>query len=259
EAHQAERRIAEPLAEGESLQAETDSAHAAIGESEAEVTRARAALPAGEVVVTQAAADLRATEAEMSAAEQAQGVEEARESHALKLLSQIEARKNRLKQENMGLVFPEPEKLAALEGERSSLQKKRARLDSAERLWQAIRVEAGWDDAVEAALGVRLNAAKLNDASALAALLRDAPPGNFAVFVERGAAGETPIASRLSPLATVVTSGRQAVTTYLRDALANVFILPDGEDGMELARVLPAAGLLVSKAGHLFSRQGVVF
>ena len=49
---------------------------------------------------------------EMSAAEQAQGVEETRESHALKLLSQLEARKNRLKQENMALVFPEPEKLA---------------------------------------------------------------------------------------------------------------------------------------------------
>ena len=49
----------------------------------------------------------------MNAAEQAQGVHEARESHALKLLSQIEARKNRLKQENMALVFPEPEKLAA--------------------------------------------------------------------------------------------------------------------------------------------------
>ncbi len=323
EAHEVERRIAEALAESDRLQREIDTAHSAIGEREAEVARARAALPAGEAAAMQAAADLRATEAEMSAAEQAQGVEEARESHSLKLLSQIEARKNRLKQENMGLVFPEPEKLAALEAERSSLQAKRTRvdneqreaearlpaleeqrhaiigrlhestrevagleaalqaleaqqarldtdaklkdwvqahgLDRAERLWQAIRVEAGWDDAVEAALGVRLNAAKLNDASALAALLRDAPPGNFAVFVERGAAGETPIACRLSPLATVVTSSRQAVNTYLRDALANVFILPDGEDGMELARVLPAAGLLVSKAGHLFSRQGVVF
>jgi chromosome segregation protein len=57
----------------------------------------------------------------------------------------------------------------------------------------------------------------------------------------------------------VVTSTRGGVSSYLLDALANVFILPEGEDGMALARVLPPGGMLVSKAGHLFSRQGVVF
>src|SRR6185503_8145012 len=109
----------------------------------------------------------------------------------------------------------------------------------AERLWQAIRVDAGWDDAVEAALGVRLNAAKLGDAAELPALLRDAPPGNFAVFIERVTAEDTAPSSRLVPLSSVVTSSRPAVTTYLRDALASVFILPEGEDGMALARLLP--------------------
>ncbi|HEY4997779.1 MAG TPA: hypothetical protein VII36_01490, partial [Usitatibacter sp.] len=271
----------------------------------------------------QAAADVRATESEMNAAQQAQSVEETRESHALKLLSQIEARKNRLKQENMALVFPEPEKLAGIASERASLAAKLAQLEGAqrdaearlpaleaerraateqlheatrevasleaalkaleaqqakldtdsklkewiqahglergERLWQAIHVEAGWDDAVEAALGVRLNAVKLGDDSALPELLRDAPPGNFAVFVERGAGEPASPASRLMALSSVVTSSRAGVVAYLRDALAMVFILPEGEDGMELARVLPPGGLLVSKAGHLFSRQGVVF
>jgi chromosome segregation protein len=241
----------------------------------------------------------------------------------LKLLSQIEARKNRLKQENMALVFPEPEKLQRIEGQRAQLTEKivqlegaqresEARLpsleaerraateklheatrqhasldaalkalqaqqdkldtdsklkdwvqahalDRAERLWQAIRVDAGWDDAVEAALGLRLNAVKLADDSSLPSLLRDAPPGNFAVFIERGAPDSAAVSSRLSPLASVVSSTRAGVTAYLRDALANVFILPEGEDGMELARVLPPGGLLVSKAGHLFARQGVVF
>jgi chromosome segregation protein len=250
-------------------------------------------------------------------------VHETRESHALKLLSQLETRKNRLKQENMALVFPEPAKLAALEERRGAvaarvaeldagqreaegrlpkleevrretgarlqeatrelagleaslkaLEAQQARLDTdsklkdwveshalarGERLWQAIHVEAGWDDAVEAALGVRLNAVKLADDSGLPPLLQDAPPGNFAVFVERGAPEAAAPASHLRPLASVVSSPRPGVMTYLRDALAQVFILPDGEDGMALARVLPAGGLLVSKSGHLFSRQGVVF
>src|SRR5580704_11934420 len=151
----------------------------------------------------------------------------------------------------MGLVFPEPEKLSRIEGERSrlagkigelevaqrdaearlpaleeqrraateklheatrqhasldaalkALQAQQEKLDTdsrlkdwvkahglerAERLWQAIRVDAGWDEAVEAALGVRLNAVKLADDSSLPSLLRDAPPGNFAVFIDRGA------------------------------------------------------------------------
>jgi chromosome segregation protein len=259
----------------------------------------------------------------MNAAEQAQGVHQTRESHALKLLSQIEARKNRLKQENMALVFPEPEKLAALESQRSALvarlseleerqralderlpqledrrraattslqeatrelasleaslkalEAQQARLDTdsklkdwvqrhglerAERLWQAIHVEAGWDDAVEAALGVRLNAVRLGDDSFLPELLGDAPPGNLALYLERGAPDAASAGSHLKPLSSVVSSQRAGVSAYLRDALAHVYLLPDGEDGIALARVLPPGGLLVSKAGHLFSRQGVVF
>ncbi|HEX3098676.1 MAG TPA: chromosome segregation protein SMC [Usitatibacter sp.] len=323
EASEVERRIAEAGTERERREAEIASAHSAIGEREADLARAREALPAAEGAATRAGADVRAAESEMNAAEQAQGVEETRESHALRLLSQIEARKNRLKQENMALVFPEPEKLQAIAGRRSetgeriarlegerneaearipaleerrsaattrlheatrelagleaalaALQAQQAKLDTneklkewiaahhldrAERLWQAIRVESGWDDAVEAALGVRLNAARLADESDAAALLRDAPPGNFAVFIERGVAESPAAPAHLKPLSSVVGSARAGVAAYLRDALAHVFILPEGEDGMALARVLPAGGLLVDRHGHLFGRQGVIF
>jgi len=323
EAQEVERRIAEAEGERTRWENEISAAHAAIAEREADVERARAALPTAEAAAREAAAHVRTAEAELNAAQQEQGVEEQRESHALKLLSQIEARKNRLKTENMGLAFAEPEQLAAIESKRSALaqrlgeaeraqraaeerlpqlederraittalqeatrelagleaeltalQAQQARLDTepkrkewveahalerGERLWQAIHVEAGWDDAVEAALGVRLNAVKLADSAELAPLLRDAPPRNFAVFVERAAADVPQASSNLKPLATVVSSARPGVAAYLRDALANVFILPEGEDGMALARVLPPGGLLVARSGHLFSRQGVVF
>ncbi|MGE0355339.1 MAG: chromosome segregation protein SMC [Burkholderiales bacterium] len=318
-----ERRIAEARDDGGRWEGEIESARAAIEAREADVEAAKARLPEAETAQREAAAAVRAAGAEMNAAEQTQGVEETREAHALKLLAQLESRKSRLRQENMALVFPEPEKLAALAAQRESLgatlaaleeaqraaeaklpaleqeqrgaqeslqertrelaqleaalvalQSQQAKLDNnsrlaewtkahaldrAERLWQAIRVEAGWDDAVEAALGVRLNAARLADEGGLAELLRDAPPGNFAVFVERGSAETGAPASHLAPLASVVSSARPGVAAYLKDALAGVFILPEGEDGLALARVLPPGGLLVAKAGHLFSRQGVVF
>ena len=318
-----QRRIAEANGEKSRCEGAIEEARAAIVAREDELAAAREALPAAEAAAQEAQSKVRATEGEMNAAEQAQGVHETRESHALKLLSQIEGRKNRLKQENMQLVFPEPEKLAGLEAQReelaarieelesrqheaegrvpeleeqrrqatqalqeatrelasleaslAALQTQQAKLDTdsklkdwigfhaldrGERLWQAIHVEAGWDDAVEAALGVRLNAVRLGDEGELPALLRDAPPGNFAVFVERGMADAAAPASNLQPLSSKVTGSRPGITSYLRDALAHVYILPDGENGLELARILPAGGLLVSRAGHLFSRQGVVF
>lgn len=318
-----QRRIDEAGHERSRNEAAIEAARATIERREAEVAAAREALPAAEEAAQKAAAEVRAAEADMNAAEQAQSVHQTREGHALKLLSQIEARKSRLRQENMGLVFPEPEKLAELESQRATLaarlaeievsqkaaeeriplleerrreataalqeatrelagleaslkalQAQQARLDTdsklkdwmaahglerAERLWQAIHVDAGWDDAVEAALGVRLNAVRLVDDSFLPELLRDAPPGNLALFLEKGAPEAATGASHLKPLVSVVSSQRGGVTAYLRDALAHVYLLPDGEDGPALARILPPGGLLVSKAGHLFSRQGVVF
>jgi chromosome segregation protein len=118
EASEVEGRIAAANAERDRCAAQVGEARSAIGQREAESILARESLPAAETKAQEAAAAVRAAEGEMSTAEQAQGVEETRESHALKLLSQIEARKNRLKQENMALVFPEPEKLAAVESER---------------------------------------------------------------------------------------------------------------------------------------------
>ncbi len=323
EAAEVERRIADANAERERWQGEIEAARAVIAEREAELAQARESLPAAEAAAQAAAAEVRTAEAEMNAAEQAQSVEETRESHALKILAQLEGRKNRLKQENMGLVFPEPEKLAALEAQREqlaaridelegahreaeeripaleeqrrdainrlqeatreaasleaslqALEAQQAKLDTdsklkdwmqahaldrGERLWQAIRVEAGWDDAVEAALGVRLNAVRLGSESELPALIQDAPPGSLAVFIERGAPEAAASGSHLEPLSSVVTSERSGVAAYLRDALANVFILPEGENGLELARVLPPGGLLVARSGHLFARHGVVF
>jgi hypothetical protein len=120
EALEVERRIAEADAEREPLGPRSTRPRASIASARrSSPRRARRCPRRGRA--QKAAAEVRATEGEMNAAEQEQGVHQARESHSLKLLSQIEARKNRLKQENMALVFPEPEKLAALEAQRAAM------------------------------------------------------------------------------------------------------------------------------------------
>ena len=89
--------------------------------------------------------------------------------------------------------------LARVEAALLALQNQQARLDNnnrlamwlskhqlenAPRLWQAIKIEQGWEDALEAALGVRLNAIKVTDRAALPRLVQDAPPGSVAVYVD---------------------------------------------------------------------------
>src|SRR6185436_9285604 len=133
EALEVERRIAEANTERDRCEASIGEAQAAITQREAGLEAAHAALPQAETAAQKAAADVRASEGEMNAAEQEQGLHQARESHSLKLLSQLEARKNRLKQENMGLVFPEPEKLAGVESQRQAAGARIAELEAMQR------------------------------------------------------------------------------------------------------------------------------
>src|SRR5207248_10524383 len=148
--------------------------------------------------------------------------------------AEAEARLPALEQERRGATSRLEEamrELATLEAALAALESQQARLDTneklkewitahglerAERLWQAIHVEPGWDDAIEAALGMRLNALKLSDESQLPALLRDAPPGSLALFIDRGAGEIALAASRLTPLASVVSAPRPGVGAYLR-------------------------------------------
>jgi chromosome segregation protein len=121
-----EQRAAQARSEGARWEAEIASAREAIAGHEQAAAGAREAIPVAEAAARASTEQVRAAASEMTAAEQAQSVEETRESHALKVLSQLEARRNRLKQENMGLVFPEPERLAGIASRRPALEARRA-------------------------------------------------------------------------------------------------------------------------------------
>ena len=61
----------------------------------------------------------------------------------------------------------------------------RHQLDGAPRLWQSIRIEQGWEDALEAVLRERINALalpRLEDAAGWS----DAPPAKLAVYAADG-------------------------------------------------------------------------
>ena len=58
------------------------------------------------------------------------------------------------------------------------------------RVWQRIKIEPGWELAVEAALRERVHSIEVGESSRLAAMLEDGPPGKLGLFV--GSAATAP-------------------------------------------------------------------
>ncbi len=293
-----------------------------VGEARARAEALRIEVPTFEEKVRDALNATRAAENTVREAESGQALEEARESNALKILSQLEQRKMRLTTENMALVVPDEGEIARVDAEREelaitlqsteekiieaernlvehdaarkrsveaignvtrelarieaallALQNQQAKMDNnnrlamwlskynlekAPRLWQQIKVKAGWEDALESALGLRLNAIKVSDPTAVDRIAKDPPPGSVALFLENGAA-QSSAAAGFTPLADWVTSDNAAVLPFVRECLANVFVLEDENEARARMAKLPFGAVLVTSTGHMYAQHGLLF
>ncbi len=300
-----------------------------VAEARGRAETVRAEVPSFEEKVRETVAATRAAENGVREAESGQALDEARESSALKILSQLEQRKTRLTTENMALVVPDEGEIARIEGERAeaqeallqseekmaqadaklaeleaarkksidalgdmtrelarieasllALQNQQARmdnnnrlamwlskyhLDNAPRLWQQIKVKAGWEDALESALGLKLNAIKVSEPATIDRMAEDAPPGSVALFLENGATQNAQALGHtqaLTPLSAWVTSDNPGVLPFVRECLANVFVLEnEAEARARMAQLpdLPLGAVLVTANGHMYSQHGLLF
>ena len=132
-------------------------------------------------------------------------------------------------------------------------------LDNAPRLWQAVRIEQGWEDALEAVLRERLNAlalSRLEDA----AIWSDVPPAKLAVFAANGArATVAQVHAGLTPLANYVRCEDQQAVPVVEDWLSGVYAVADLAQALELRANLPAGAWLVTAQGHLVGAHSVLF
>ncbi len=280
-------------------------------------------LPEHETNHQQFSEKISVAQKELSAAEQAQSVEETRESHAMKVVSQLEQRNDRLHQELESLVAPDldaiaqhkeklgeleekltqerdalgelEQKLPRLEEEKRNgtnqmqdmvallareeaqlhtLQAQQSKLDNNEklqswierhqlgsnaRLWQQVTIEKGWEDALEGVLGTRLNAIRLAGLERASALMHEPPPGNVALFVDGDAGAQPGAHNGLKPLMDLVKLQNNGARGFLQEVLSQVYVIEDRFQGVNQSRNLPAGALLVSREGHVFSRNGVIF
>jgi chromosome segregation protein len=131
-------------------------------------------------------------------------------------------------------------------------------LEKLPRLWQAISIESGWEDALEAVLRERLNALTLPSLDAAAAW-SDVPPAKLAVFAPSGDGYGDDGPTGLKPLLGYVQCDDMQVLPAMRDWLTHVYAVADVAQGYALRVKLPAGGWFVTPQGHLIGAHSVLF
>jgi chromosome segregation protein len=132
-------------------------------------------------------------------------------------------------------------------------------LKESKRLWQELKVESGWEAALESVLRERLAAVTAKSVQETLALANDAPPSRLAILLtEDISPAHTTVPADFTPLLTRVQSaGAPRVAAVLQEWLDNIYIANSIEDALHRREKLPAGGAFVTQQGHLVSRVGV--
>ena len=130
-------------------------------------------------------------------------------------------------------------------------------LNALPRFWQEVRIEPGWEVAVESVLRERLHALDLAEGAGLEAVVADVPPAKAGVFRHGRAGSVTPLAG-LASLATKVHAGVADLGGALADWFAHVYVCEGTPDGA-MRDQLPHGAVLVNREGHQFTRHTVAF
>ncbi len=131
------------------------------------------------------------------------------------------------------------------------------RLESLPRLWQQVRVEAGWETAFEAVLREKLHAVEVSQPELLQRVLEDAPPAKLSVYAATAAAPDLALEGMRS-LASLLAIHNEAVRGVMQDWLHGVYAV-ERAPGAGDRQALPPGVILVSREGHQFSRSAVSF
>jgi chromosome segregation protein len=151
-------------------------------------------------------------------------------------------------------------------------------LNNASRLWQEIRVEAGWDTAVEAALGEAMAALAVE---AAAEWTQSPPEARFELLLPILSIGDRPLICEsknsglspiempiertstgegdLNPLADLIYTDNLLVARFLADRLALAYATDNLQHALLLRNQLPPGGFIATRDGHRVSRDSLIF
>jgi chromosome segregation protein len=125
------------------------------------------------------------------------------------------------------------------------------------RLWQRLRIEQGWETAVEAVLRERLHAIELSDAAQMRRIGADQPPVKASLYL-RGDGTTASQLEGLAALASKVHATDPLVAGAVADWFAGVYAIDADPDDVMRRDMTPEA-VFVNRAGHQFTRYTISF
>jgi chromosome segregation protein len=131
---------------------------------------------------------------------------------------------------------------------------KSAGLANADRIWQKVTIQEGWETALESALGARLNALLQPE---LHVETGQRPPAAL-VFCEPGPDHHQEPNPALTPLLSLISLKQPNLAGLMHDWLANLY-LADDADISQLRGQLRPGEALVNRAGDIFTRHSVSY
>ena len=135
----------------------------------------------------------------------------------------------------------------------------RHQLENTPRLWQSIRIDTGWEDALEAVLRERINALALPQLE-VTAEWGDAPPAKLAVYGTGSSSKNIlAVARDLVPLVNYVRSTDSQTATVVEDWLTGVYAVANLSEALKRRGDLAAGVWLVTAEGHLVGAHCVLF
>ncbi|HEY1092220.1 MAG TPA: chromosome segregation protein SMC, partial [Burkholderiaceae bacterium] len=125
-------------------------------------------------------------------------------------------------------------------------------------LWTRLHIEAGWENALEAALRERLGALEVGRLETVRAFAVDAPPSRLAFYSppQAAIANTHRTLPRLSDLLRLPDAG---LTALLNDWLEGVYTAASIEDALAMRPQLTHGEVIMTREGHAVSQFAVAF
>ncbi len=131
-------------------------------------------------------------------------------------------------------------------------------LDGLQALWSRIHIEAGWENALEAALRERMASLEVSRLDMVRSFSNDAPPAKLAFYTPPLASVPEAASSlpRLSDLLRLNDAGQKALLT---DWLSGCFTAPNLDDALAKRSSLQPGQVMYVPTGHAISAHSVSF
>ncbi|MGZ5266155.1 MAG: chromosome segregation protein SMC [Caldimonas sp.] len=131
-------------------------------------------------------------------------------------------------------------------------------LESLQGLWRRVRIEPGWEAALESALRERLGSLEIGRLDTVRAFAADAPPARLAFFTTPSA--PTPAAHRTLPrLAELLHLGDAGLSALLGDWLEGIYTAADLDAALAARSSLTHGEVIMTREGHAVSQFAVSF